>query len=82
MREPWKAGAVRARVVEFPKPLDRLSGEELERKEAIARIMTLTLRYLTTELVDDGYEWLLPVILSRITDPLWPDPGASIEKRI
>ena len=29
-----------------------------------------------------GFEWSLPVIFSKSTDPLWPDPGASIEKRI
>jgi asparaginyl-tRNA synthetase len=32
--------------------------------------------------VDLGFQWLLPVALSQSTDPLWPDPGASIEKRI
>jgi len=25
---------------------------------------------------------MLPVVLSKSTDPLWPDPGASLEKRI
>ena len=25
---------------------------------------------------------MLPVVLSKSTDPLWPDPGASIEKRL
>jgi asparaginyl-tRNA synthetase len=29
-----------------------------------------------------GFQWLLPVILSKSTDPLWPDPNASIEKRV
>jgi asparaginyl-tRNA synthetase len=29
-----------------------------------------------------GFEWLLPVIFSKSTDPLWPDAGASVEKRI
>ena len=28
------------------------------------------------------FEWLLPVVFSKTTDPLWPDPGASIEKRV
>jgi len=44
--------------------------------------MTYTLRSLTNKFVDSGFQWLLPVALSQSTDPLWPDPGASIEKRI
>lgn len=44
--------------------------------------MTYTLRNLTNKFVDSGFQWLLPVALSQSTDPLWPDPGASIEKRI
>ncbi len=44
--------------------------------------MTYTLKSLTTTFVNHGFQWLLPVALSQSTDPLWPDPGASIEKRI
>jgi asparaginyl-tRNA synthetase len=44
--------------------------------------MTYTLRSLSTTFVNKGFQWLLPVALSQSTDPLWPDPGASIEKRI
>ncbi len=44
--------------------------------------MTYTLRSLTNTFVSRGFQWLLPVALSQSTDPLWPDPGASIEKRI
>jgi asparaginyl-tRNA synthetase len=44
--------------------------------------MTCVLKHLTLEFVNRGFEWLLPVILSKSTDPLWPDLGASIEKRI
>jgi len=44
--------------------------------------MTCTLKYLTQQLTDNGFEWLLPVILSQSTDPLWPDACASIEKRV
>lgn len=69
-------------VTELPKPLDQLSQSELERKACIGRIMTYTLRNLTSQFVDKGFQWLLPVALSQSTDPLWPDPGASIEKRI
>jgi asparaginyl-tRNA synthetase len=44
--------------------------------------MTHTLQSLTSTFVANGFQWLLPVALSQSTDPLWPDPGASIEKRI
>ena len=44
--------------------------------------MTYTLQSLTNTYVNKGFQWLLPVALSQSTDPLWPDPGASIEKRI
>jgi asparaginyl-tRNA synthetase len=44
--------------------------------------MTYTLGSLTSTYVNKGFQWLLPVALSQSTDPLWPDPGASIEKRI
>ncbi|MDW8041632.1 MAG: asparagine synthetase A [Nitrososphaerota archaeon] len=42
---------------------------------------TVVLRAMVEELLDMGFEWVLPVMLSRTTDPLWPDPGASIEFR-
>ncbi len=63
-------------------PLERLSKEDLQRKTNISRVMTETLRYLSNELVRQDFEWLLPVVFSKTTDPLWPDPGASIEKRV
>ncbi len=44
--------------------------------------MTYTLKSLTSTFVNNGFQWLLPVALSQSTDPLWPDPGASIDKRI
>ncbi len=69
-------------LIELPKPLDQLSESEVERKACIGKIMTYTLRSLTSQFVDSGFQWLLPVALSQSTDPLWPDPGASIEKRI
>ncbi len=67
---------------ELPRPLERLSGRESDRKRSIARVTTGVLQYLTSTFVRNGFEWLLPVTFSRSTDPLWPDPGASIEKRI
>lgn len=69
-------------TVEIPKPLEDLSGHDLERKRQIGRVSTETLEYLTSTLTGEGFEWLLPVVLSKSTDPLWPDPGASIEKRV
>jgi asparaginyl-tRNA synthetase len=75
-------GVVGERLIGMPKPLEQLSESEIERKQCISRVMTHVLEYLTGKLVNDGFEWLLPVIFSKSTDPLWPDPGASIEKRI
>ncbi|MGC9133308.1 MAG: asparagine synthetase A [Nanopusillaceae archaeon] len=65
--------------------LDKLlSFEELSsgRKRAVLKIGTGLLKKLTEEFTNRGFYWLLPVVLGKTTDPLWPDPGASIEKRI
>ena len=72
----------RQSMQEFPKPLDQLSIDELERKRQICAVTTRLLGYLTEKFTSLGFEWSLPVIFSKCTDPLWPDPGASIEKRI
>jgi asparaginyl-tRNA synthetase len=56
--------------------------DELERKRRVAAVTTRILGYLTERFTSFGFEWALPVIFSKSTDPLWPDPGASIEKRI
>jgi len=71
-----------APLIELPKSLDQLSKRELERKAIIGKVMTHTLQSLTSTYISSGYQWLLPVALSQSTDPLWPDPGASIDKRI
>ncbi len=68
--------------IQQPKSLDQLTETEIQRKACIGRIMTYTLGSLTSTYVNKGFQWLLPVALSQSTDPLWPDPGASIEKRI
>ncbi len=68
--------------IDIPKPLEQLSEAEIERKTCIGKIMTYTLQNLTSNYIANGFQWLLPVALSQSTDPLWPDPGASIEKRI
>jgi len=62
--------------------LERLSESEIERRRCIGRVMTRALKHLTSSFVNRWFEWLLPVVFSKTTDPLWPDPGASIEKRI
>jgi asparaginyl-tRNA synthetase len=69
-------------LTSFPKSLDKLSKIDIKRKACIAKVMTYALRNLTSQFVESGFEWLLPVTLSQSTDPLWPDPGASIDKRI
>jgi asparaginyl-tRNA synthetase len=69
-------------LIELPKPLEDLSEVEIQRKHCIGKIMTRTLRCLTEVFVDNQFEWLLPVIFSKSTDPLWPDSCASIEKRV
>ena len=69
-------------TIDPPKSLDQLTAQEIERKACIGRITTYTLGSLTSTYVSKGFQWLLPVALSQSTDPLWPDPGASIEKRI
>jgi len=70
------------RLIEIPKSLEQLSESEIGRKRCISRVMTCVLKHLTSDFVNRWFEWLLPVIFSKSTDPLWPDPGASIEKRI
>jgi len=69
-------------LADIPKPLDQLSPTELDRKACIGKVMTHTLHSLTSTFIANGFQWLLPVALSQSTDPLWPDPGASIDKRI
>ncbi len=69
-------------LVDLPKSLDELSESEVERKLCIGKVMTHTIGSLTSSFINRGFQWLLPVALSQSTDPLWPDPGASIDKRI
>jgi len=64
------------------KNLPDLSDKDLMQKKRYGYVTTFILRYITQKLTEKGFQWLLPVILSKSTDPLWPDPGASIEKRI
>ena len=45
--------------------------------ESTIKVQTKVIDYLTDFFVKKGFKWLLPVILSSITDPLWPDPASS-----
>lgn len=53
-----------------------------KRMQAIMRITTKVLKTMVDTLVEKGFQWVLPVILAKSTDPLWPDPNYSIEERI
>ncbi|MGC8932584.1 MAG: asparagine synthetase A [Candidatus Methanodesulfokora sp.] len=44
----------------------------------ILRIQTTVLREMVNFMVDRGFIQLLPVITSKVTDPLGPDPGSSV----
>ncbi len=45
--------------------------------EPVMEIQTRVIDYMTRYMVSRGFKWLLPVMLSSITDPLWPDPAAE-----
>jgi len=49
---------------------------------AILRIQSKVLKTMTDILLEKDFQWVLPVMLAKSTDPLWPDPGYSIEERI
>jgi asparaginyl-tRNA synthetase len=51
-------------------------------KRIIQKVQTKALSVMINDLIRKGFDWVLPVTLAKTTDPLWPDPGASIEKRI
>jgi len=63
-------------------PLQMIHDLDSSRKRAILSVQTKALSMMTRELVRKGFDWILPVTLAKSTDPLWPDPGASIEKRV
>ncbi|WP_148883734.1 asparagine synthetase A [Thermococcus aciditolerans] len=45
--------------------------------EPVMEIQTRIIDYMTGYMVSEGFKWMLPVMLSSITDPLWPDPAAE-----
>ncbi len=66
----------------LPGSIENLSERELEKKRVYGSIGTEVIKNLTDYFLKNSFQWLLPVVFSYSTDPLWPDPGASIEKRI
>lgn len=63
-------------------PLALLEDVGPEERQSIFAVQTEILRVFVDRLMQEGFSWILPVILSKSTDPLWPDPGAGVEKRI
>jgi asparaginyl-tRNA synthetase len=63
-------------------PLQMIHDLDSRRKRAVFEVQTKVLNVMASELVRKGFDWILPVALAKSTDPLWPDPGSSIEKRI
>lgn len=59
-----------------------LEHPDVEMKKRAVALQSFILDKLSRYFLDEGFSWILPVITSKVTDPLWPDPGASIEKRI
>ena len=56
--------------------------KRIERLKNVFKVETIILKSFVDFFISNNFYWFLPVITSRTTDPLWPDPGASIEKRI
>jgi asparaginyl-tRNA synthetase len=69
-------------VLNIPKPIEQIDKNEIARKKMFTSLTTHVLSYLTNAFLARGFRWYLPVVISKSTDPLWPDPGASIEKRV
>lgn len=49
---------------------------------AVLKVQSKVLKTMTDILLAKGFHWILPVTLAKSTDPLWPDPGCSIEDRV
>ena len=63
-----------------PKPLYELAEGDLARKRDTGRVASAALRRLVGISARKDSNGCSPVITSKTTDPLWPDPGASIER--
>lgn len=57
-------------LTEMLKPLEKLSESEFEGMQCISRVVTHVFKHLTLKFVNNRFEWMLPVILSKSTDPM------------
>ncbi len=62
--------------------LHRLNPTRIGKKRKILEVQSIILWRLSEFFLKENFRWMLPVITSKVTDPLWPDPAASIEKRL
>jgi hypothetical protein len=53
----------------FPKPLYELSEDGIRIRQLIGKVTTYVLKHLSNSFIEEGFEWLLPVIFSKSTDP-------------
>lgn len=66
----------------IPRPVYELSGKELQDRILRVKIGSDIINFVQSFMHEHGYTQLLPVILSPVTDPLYPDPAAGIYKRL
>ena len=66
----------------LPKPLHKMSEKERMERAARIQIGSEIIAYAEGFMRKEGFAQMLPVLLSPITDPLWPDPAAGIYKRL
>lgn len=59
-----------------------IEGLESKERSVALEVQTEIMGAMTERLLEKGFKWSLPVMLAKSTDPLWPDPAASIEKRL
>jgi asparaginyl-tRNA synthetase len=59
-----------------------IAGLQSKERRVALEVQTEIMRAMTERLIKEGFKWTLPVMLAKSTDPLWPDPAASIEKRL
>ncbi len=60
---------------------DLIQGIAARERRGTFVLQTELLSAMTNTLVKKGFKWILPTVLAKSTDPLWPDPGAGIEMR-
>ena len=60
--------------------LASVAGLEDKERSSVFQIQTEILRSMTNGLINYGFRWILPVILAKSTDPLWPDPERALRR--